>query len=88
MSRPAAIAGEPAEGTSLHQAQQAATAGRASAAVHDLSNLLGIVIGNLDLLNERPELEAETRELVCEALNAALRGSVLVQDISRARTRA
>ena len=47
---------------------------------HDFNNLLGIVIGNLDLLSDRATDE-ETKELVREALEAALRGTELTQGL-------
>jgi signal transduction histidine kinase len=49
------------------------------AAAHDLSNLLGIIIGNLDLLAERDDLDDEARELARESLTAALRGTQVVE---------
>jgi signal transduction histidine kinase len=50
---------------------------------HDLDNLLAIVIGNLDLMDERPELDAETRQLLRASLDAALRGAELVRGLRR-----
>ncbi|HUC68907.1 MAG TPA: histidine kinase dimerization/phospho-acceptor domain-containing protein [Stellaceae bacterium] len=40
---------------------------------HDLNNLLGVIIGNLDLLLESPEGDPEARELAEAARDAALR---------------
>jgi PAS domain S-box-containing protein len=44
---------------------------------HDFNNLLGIIVGNLQLLQERPGLDAETGELVADALWSAQRGAQL-----------
>jgi signal transduction histidine kinase len=41
---------------------------------HDLNNLLGVIIGNLDLLLESRGDDPEVRELAGEARDAALRG--------------
>jgi PAS domain S-box-containing protein len=46
---------------------------------HDFNNLLSVVIGNLDLLRERPGLDLESDELAREAVEAALRGADLTQ---------
>jgi signal transduction histidine kinase len=40
---------------------------------HDLNNVLGVIIGNLDLLLESRDDDPEVRELAGEARNAALR---------------
>jgi alkylhydroperoxidase/carboxymuconolactone decarboxylase family protein YurZ len=52
---------------------------------HDLGNLLAIVIGNLDLLSERREIDAGTRELAQASLDAALRGADVVKRLRGAR---
>ncbi len=46
---------------------------------HDFNNLLAIVIGNLDMLRERPTVDAEHDELTSSALEAALRGAELTR---------
>ena len=46
---------------------------------HDFNNLLGVIIGNLDLLAERPSPDPDAEELAREALDAALRGADLTQ---------
>jgi CheY-like chemotaxis protein len=46
---------------------------------HDFNNLLGVVIADLDLLRDEQDLKPDHRELVAEALDAALRGA----DLSR-----
>jgi len=46
---------------------------------HDLNNLLGIIIGNLDMLLQRAEADSKRSELVQETINSALRGTELVQ---------
>jgi signal transduction histidine kinase len=45
-------------------------------AAHDLNNVLGVIIGNLDLLLESRGDDPEVRELAGEARAAALRGVV------------
>jgi signal transduction histidine kinase/ActR/RegA family two-component response regulator/HAMP domain-containing protein len=61
----------------LRQAQKMEAVGQLTGGIaHDFNNLLAIIIGNLDLLEE--DLAADpSRELVTEALSAALRGSEL-----------
>src|SRR3569833_482851 len=46
---------------------------------HDFNNLLGIITGNLDLLIEHVEGDADAMELAEEALSGALRGAELTQ---------
>jgi len=46
---------------------------------HDFNNLLGIVIGNLDLLGSRLGEDSESRELLTDALDGALRGADLTR---------
>lgn len=42
---------------------------------HDFNNLLGVIIGNLDLLQETGGTNPESRRMIEEAVNAALAGS-------------
>jgi CheY-like chemotaxis protein len=46
---------------------------------HDVNNLLGAIIGNIDLLRERHATDTEARDLLGEALQSALRGAELAQ---------
>jgi PAS domain S-box-containing protein len=46
---------------------------------HDFNNLLAIVLGNLELALEDPNLSAGTREMVAEAAAASQRGAELVR---------
>ena len=57
----------------------AAMGALAGGMAHDFNNLLGVVIGNLDMLRERESSDAGARELLGEALEAALRGAALAQ---------
>ncbi len=63
----------------LHAQKLEAIADLTGGIAHDFNNLLSIVIGNLDLLRQRPTLDREFDELSREALDAALRGA----DLSR-----
>lgn len=44
---------------------------------HDFNNLLGIIVGNLQLLEEKAGLDAETSELIADAVWSAQRGAQL-----------
>ncbi len=44
---------------------------------HDFNNLLGIIVGNLQLLEEKPSLDGESRELIADAIWSAERGAQL-----------
>jgi PAS domain S-box-containing protein len=48
---------------------------------HDFNNLLGVVIGNLDLLQDEVGISEATRELAHDALDAALRGAELTRGL-------
>jgi PAS domain S-box-containing protein len=64
----------------LRQVQKMDALGRLTGGVaHDFNNLLGVIIGNVDLLSDQPELGSESKELVQEALDAAMRGAELTQ---------
>lgn len=62
----------------LRQAQKMEAIGQlAGGLAHDFNNLLGIILGNLQLLQESEGLDAECRELVADALWSAQRGAEL-----------
>lgn len=62
----------------LLQAQKMEAVGQLTGGIaHDFNNLLGILIGNLDLIQERVESDAGTVKLVETALDAAMRGAEL-----------
>jgi two-component system cell cycle sensor histidine kinase/response regulator CckA len=44
---------------------------------HDFNNLLAIILGNLQLLEEKRDLDAESRELIADAVWSAERGAQL-----------
>jgi signal transduction histidine kinase len=48
---------------------------------HDFNNLLSVVIGNLDLLEERVRADPEAAPLAAKALEAALRGAELTRQL-------
>jgi PAS domain S-box-containing protein len=61
----------------LQQSQKMEAIGNLTGGLaHDFNNLLGVIIGNLDLLHDRIA-DADTAELVQEALDAAQRGADL-----------
>jgi PAS domain S-box-containing protein len=64
----------------LLQAQKMEAIGNLTGGMaHDFNNLLGIVIGNLDLLSARLSQDSESRELLTDALDGAVRGSDLTR---------
>jgi len=64
----------------LHRAQKMEAIGQLTGGMaHDFNNLLGVVLGNLDLLEERLGPNGETRELLHEALEASLKGADLTR---------
>ena len=64
----------------LHHAQKMEAVGNLTGGIaHDFNNLLGVVIGNLDLMSGGSSLGAEDRELLADALAAALRGAELTR---------
>ncbi len=66
--------------TQLRQMQKMQAIGNLTGGLaHDLNNLLSVIIGNLDLLAERAQLDPASKQLEQAALGAALRGSTLVQ---------
>jgi PAS domain S-box-containing protein len=64
----------------LRQAQKMEAVGQLTGGLaHDFNNLLAIIIGNLDLLRELRQDDPVTDELVCDALESALRGADLTR---------
>jgi signal transduction histidine kinase len=64
----------------LHQSQKMEALGQLTGGLaHDFNNHLGIIIGNLDLLGDRPGLDGDQKELVEEALAAAFNGAELTR---------
>src|SRR3546814_18991054 len=48
---------------------------------HDFNNLLTVILGNLDLLREEPELAPRAREMADLAIRASLRGADLTRQL-------
>ena len=64
----------------LVQAQKMEAIGNLTGGMaHDFNNLLGVVIGNLDLLRDTPVGEADAKEMLHDALEAALKGADLTR---------
>jgi PAS domain S-box-containing protein len=64
----------------FRQAQKMEAIGQLTGGLaHDFNNLLAIVIGNLDLLSESQDMGPEQKQLVEEAVAAALSGSELTR---------
>jgi len=63
----------------LHQAQKMEVVGQLTGGVaHDFNNLLAVIVGNLELLDDRIT-DPESRRLVQQALRNATRGAELTQ---------
>jgi PAS domain S-box-containing protein len=66
----------------LRQSQKMEAIGQLTGGIaHDFNNLLGVVVGNLDLLEERIAADAPSLELLREGLDAALRGAELTRQL-------
>jgi len=64
----------------LRQAQRMDAVGQLTGGMaHDFNNLLGIIIANLDLLRDSAKLDPEQREMLGDAVEAALRGADLTR---------
>ena len=66
----------------LHQAQKMEAIGNLTGGMaHDFNNLLSVVIGNLDLLQERVRNDREAMALSESALQASIRGAELTRQL-------
>lgn len=66
----------------LRQAQKMETVGQLTGGIaHDFNNLLGVVIGNLDFLEEKLRSQPELHQWTIAATNAALHGGELTQQL-------
>ena len=64
----------------LRQAQKMEAIGNLTGGMaHDFNNMLGVIIGNLDLLSDLRKDDADLAELTRDALDAALRGADLTR---------
>ena len=66
----------------LRESQRMDAIGRLTGGLaHDLNNYLAVIIGNLDLLAERPHVDAETPRHIEGAIGGALRGAELTRSL-------
>ncbi len=66
----------------LIQAQKMEAVGQLTGGVaHDFNNLLAVILGNLELLDERLEGDASSRDLAQRAVQSAERGAMLIQHL-------
>ena len=66
----------------LRESQRMDAIGRLTGGLaHDLNNYLAVIIGNLDLLAERPHVDVETPRHIEGAIGGALRGAELTRSL-------
>ena len=66
----------------LRESQRMDAIGRLTGGLaHDLNNYLAVIIGNLDLLAERPHVDPETPRHIEGAIGGALRGAELTRSL-------
>lgn len=66
----------------LRHAQRMETVGQLTGGIaHDFNNLLAIILGNLQLLEEKSATDAESRELIADAIWSAERGAQLIHQL-------